>query len=213
MMDAEFSFDEWVQYIFDNPDEDDSWRFHLDPPLVSDSVQLDYLTQLFENVSSVLTPYTDAQVNNGLWFISGSALGIIEVLFDSRMEWARRERCIRAMYRLYADVFDKRCSPHLSHLDEPDANPLNSICYMWWDLLPILWYEPPFYPVGFEVMQDTLQLDSIACQEAALHGLGHLAFYRKDEVAAVIDQFLEQHPNMRPELRSYTLAARSGCIL
>ncbi|KAB2857356.1 MAG: hypothetical protein F9K46_13050 [Anaerolineae bacterium] len=213
MMDAEFSFDEWVQYIFDNPGGDDSWRFHLDPPLVSDSVQLDYLTRLFENASSVLTPYSDAQVNNGLWFIGGSALGIVEVLFDEGLAWGRREQCIRAMYGLYADIFAKRCSPHLSHLDEPGANPLNSICYMWWDLLPILWYEAPFYPVGFEVMRDTLQLDSIACQEGALHGLGHLAFYREDEVAAVIDQFLEQHPNIRPELRTYALAARSGCIL
>lgn len=209
----EFRLDEWVQYIFDNPAEDDSWRLQLDAPLVSDSNQLDYLTRLFENAASVLTPYSDAQVNNGLWFIGGSALGMIEVLLDDTLAWAGREQCIRAIYYLYADIFDKRCSSHLSHVDEPGANPLNSICYMWWDLLPILWYEPPFHPVGLEVMARILTLDSIACQEGALHGLGHLAFGRKDEVAPVIDQFLEQHPNIRPELRSYALAARSGCIL
>ena len=38
------------------------------------------------------------------------------------------------MHRLFAP----RCSAHLSHLDRGEmiAGPLNTLCYMWWDILP-----------------------------------------------------------------------------
>lgn len=212
-MKTEISFEEWVSFIFDHRESDTDWVIEADAPHVSPSDQLNYLVQLFENAESLLAPYSDAQVNNGLWVIAGGVLGIMEVLFDDKLKWARREHCIRSMKFLYQNLFAKRCSPHLGHLDEPDTNPINIICYMWWDILPIAWGVPPYYPVGLEIMSSLLEIDSIACQESALHGLGHVAGHCPNEVAKVIDAFLEGHPNLRPELRTYALSARSSCVL
>lgn len=212
-MGVEFTLEEWAQYIFDNPEDDDSWEFTLQNPLDSDEIELEYLTRFLENAGTLLAPYSDKQVNNGLWYIGGPIGAFMWILKDGELPWEMRERCFRAIYDLYAKLFAPRCSPHLGHLDEPGTNPVNLICYMWWDILALPLYEPPFDLLSLEVMTRILTIDSIACQEGALHGLGHLAFYREDEVAAVIDQFLEQHPNIRPELRAYALAAKSGCIL
>ncbi|MBZ0315949.1 MAG: hypothetical protein K8L91_05990 [Anaerolineae bacterium] len=212
-MGIEISLEEWVQYIFDNPEEDNSWEFTLQDPIDSDEIKLSYLTRLFENAGALLAPYSDLQVKNSLWYIGGQSGDFTWILRDNTLAWEMRERCIRAMYDLYASLFAVRCSPHLGHIDEKGANPINAICYMWWDILPMSFHEPPFHPVGLEVMARILTLDSIACQEGALHGLGHMPLERKDEVAAVINQFLERRPNIRPELRTYALAAKSGCIL
>jgi hypothetical protein len=62
-------------------------------------------------------------------------------------------------------------------------------------------------------MRRTLNLDSIACQEAALHGLGHWARYRSGDVAAVIDAFLGDGRSKRAALASYARSARCGCVL
>ena len=48
-----------------------------------------------------------------------------------------RLRCVRACESLFRKLLLPRCSPHLSHCDWHGAAPLNSICYMWWDLMPV----------------------------------------------------------------------------
>lgn len=212
-MGIEISLEEWVQYFFDNPEDDNSWEFTLEDPIDSAEIELEYLTRFFKSAGTLLAPYSDKQVNNGLWYIAGPVGAFIMILWDDELLWEMRERCIRAMYDLYASLFAIRCSPHLGHIDEKGANPINAICYMWWDILPMAFHKAPFHPVGLEVMARILTLDSIACQEGALHGLGHIALERKDEVVPVIDRFLEQHPNIRPELRVYALEARTGYIL
>jgi len=62
-------------------------------------------------------------------------------------------------------------------------------------------------------MTNALALDSIACQESALHGLGHWHGAYPDEVEAIVDRFLAAHPTSRPELLTYARSARSGCVL
>ena len=68
-------------------------------------------------------------------------------------------------------------------------------------------------PAILDVMTQTLNLDSDACREGALHGLGHWAMYYPKRVAAIIDEFLKKNPDLRPELRNYALGARTGCVL
>lgn len=64
--------------------------------------------------------------------------------------------------------------------------------------------------VCLEVMEATLTIGHIACQEGALHGLGHWAECYPDRVGRIIDQYLM---NPAPELRDYAIAARSGGVL
>src|SRR5262249_33104418 len=103
------------------------------------------------------------------------------------------------------------------HLDEPGVNPLNSPCYMWWDITPVPSGatdadQGPLTDACLSVMERTLALDSIACQENALHGLGHWHSHFPERVESIIDAFLTSDPNIRPELRKYALSARGGCV-
>nr|MBA3874138.1 hypothetical protein [Anaerolineae bacterium] len=139
-----------------------------------------------------------------------------KVLLDDRL------RCINSIFTLYQQVFAVRCSPHLSNvirsveLEPDDLNVLNSICYMWWDISPL-------YPdmevdnlqlvrnAVLNVMRKTLELDSIVCQESALHGLGH--WDRLPETTDIIGNWFKQHTNAPDELRLYAIRAQSGGVL
>lgn len=99
-------------------------------------------------------------------------------LIEPGVAWPERQRGIRAIAALFTRLFARRCSNHLSHFDEKGASPLNSACYMWWDLFPT-WGQPED-PVEAKldaellaVMSQILAIDSLPCQESELHGLGH----------------------------------------
>ena len=62
-------------------------------------------------------------------------------------------------------------------------------------------------------MENILKLDSLACQESALHGLGHWQHRYSQTVEKIIAEFITRQPNLRPELWSYAQSARTGCVL
>ena len=217
------TFPEWVTFIFDHPVTDPAWYWNSsgdwDAPDLTELQTVDYLTQLFEGAGTLLLPYTDAQVNQGLWYLLVRC-DDMHSLRDLAVPLPDRLRGIQAMEVLFNDCFAVRCSPHLSHMDEPGRNPLNAVCYMWWDVLPIhgLNRHQPERADSAEldqaclgVMQRTLKSDSIACQESALHGLGHWTIYYS-EPAKYITNFLRRKPKIRPELKEYAMRARHDCI-
>jgi len=215
------TFPEWVRHIFDHPVSDPEWYWDLnantDEPPAQTSVT--YLTQLFTDPEPILTPYTDAQLNQGLWYlVSNSCSNYMFTLLQPEVAWPERQAGLRAITDLFAQLFATRCSPHLSHVDERGANPLNSACYMWWDLFPT-WGQPESSTetlVDAEllaVMQRVLSLNSLACQESALHGLGHWQGRYPGVVEETIDVYLKREPGLEPRLRQYALSARTGCVL
>lgn len=220
-MKERISFKEWIAYVFDHPVTLPRWYhdIHTEYEYWSGSADLTVwlLTETFERSGEVLSAYTDAQVEQGLYFlIDPGCSDYVFRLNDESVPWQARQRCIRAIYTLFAQCLAKRCSPHLSHLDEPSANPLNGICYMWWDIFPL--YAEPDNPAlverdaeFLEVMRRMLWLPSDACREGALHGLGHWQL-RYPHVTGIINTFLLLHPLLRPALRSYALRARHGAI-
>ncbi len=217
------AFNNWIKYIFDHPvtepawywEEEDDWVWDIPP-----AATVAYITTAFENAKQVFEPFSDAQLNQGLWYlISNSCSNQIFALLqlENGVPWLDRQRCIRSIFTLFQQCIAKRCSPHLGHLDEPNANPLNSVCYMWWDIFP--WYGHPREPMYQEideefinVMQMTLQLNSDPCRESALHGLGHWQIYYPEKITAIIDDFLARNPRIRPELKKYALNARVGYV-
>jgi hypothetical protein len=88
---------------------------------------------------------------------------------------------------------------------------------MWWDIIPI-GPDPDDTSCSsldsavLDVLTRTLALDSIACQEAALHGLGHWHFAYPEETKSIIDTYLAE---ARPEgpLLEYARQARAGHVL
>jgi hypothetical protein len=89
---------------------------------------------------------------------------------------------------------------------------------MWWDVMPIAGmpdesHHRRFNDACLAVMEKTLYLESIACQENALHGLGHWSIYYGGKVEAIIDRYLAHNSELDEGLRVYALSARQGCIL
>jgi hypothetical protein len=133
--------------------------------------------------------------------------------------WPVRQRAWRSIVPLFREVMARRCTPALSHLDEPGASPLNLACYMWWDLMPVA-PAPTSSDTSRRLLDDELlavmtallKIPHDACRESALHGLGHWALSEKRAVPA-IDTFLARSADLRPDLLAYAKAARSGCIL
>lgn len=217
---TDLTFEEWLRHVFDHAVSDPAWHFapdaeHWDGP---PALTVAHLARLFNDPLPAAAGYNDAQLNQGLWYIVHTACSSHTlVLHDESVPMAKRVACVRAIATLYRTLFATRCSSHLGHLSEAGANPLNLVCYMWWDLIPLTpspgsraWAE--LDEAVLDVMAQTLRLSSIACQEGALHGLGHWAGGYPARVRSIVDGYLQQ-PELRPELRAYAEAARAGCVL
>jgi hypothetical protein len=217
----EWTFDTWVRYVFDRPVADRAWYWteeSVEEPPADQA--LDFLTRLFADPLPAVGRYSDAQLNQAFWYLPfNGASGYSAVLFDGGL-WPRSRDALRAVGDLYAKLFAARCTPHLSHRDEPGCGPLNSACYMWWDTLPTgLARHGPDRPHAaaldaevLAVLRRTLALDSVACQEAALHGLGHWHLYYPAGVETIVDAFVAARPSLRPELARYAACARTGYV-
>lgn len=213
-------FDAWVRHCFDHPVREPRWYFDLEAPFWAGPAPLTiaYVTRLLEDPLPPLAPYDDAQLAQGFWYlVANGASDCMFALSDGGVPAAERARCLRAFTSVFRQLFATRCSPHLSHLDEPGAAPLNLSCYMWWDLLPFGAASDdapgrPLVRTALAVMAEILAVDQIACQESALHGLGHWHRDCPGEVEAIVDGFLGTHADARAELLRYARSARSGCV-
>jgi hypothetical protein len=85
---------------------------------------------------------------------------------------------------------------------------------MWWDLFPTFGYprRVDADALLLMVMEEILMLDSIACQEAAIHGLGHWHEQYPLEVEAILKRFLAKNPSADDALIKYAQQAGHGFI-
>jgi hypothetical protein len=220
---SDLTFEEWVLFVFDRPVDDSRLEWYWD--LEADwwegpaALTVQYLTRAFENAESLLEPYSDSQLNQGLWYLASNACSShMFALMDASVPWLARKRCVQSFQALYRDCFARRCTPHLGHLDEPGAGPLNSVCYMWWEIIPLAGQpdDPSHKEMDqafLEVMEGALRLDAIACQESALHGLGHWHLQYPGQVEKIIQSFLRRNTLLPENLRRYASSALNGCVL
>jgi hypothetical protein len=214
------TLDQWVRFVFDHPVTEVAWHFDIDAPDLGlpPAQAATLMAETFERSVELLRPFTDAQLNQGFWFLlSTGSSGYMLCLTDASVAWPLRRRVLRSFLPLFRDVMAARCTASLSHRSE-SGSALNSACYMWWDLLPLegSWYAgrppDPIHAEALLVLAELLQIPHDACRESALHGLGHLALFRP-EAAAIVDAFIERSTDLRPELLAYAEQARTGCIL
>lgn len=108
----QFSFETWVRWVFDHPvaakgkeewwfivpDSDLGGRWLDRPPWRA----IRYMTRLFEDPVPPLKPYSDEQIDQGLWFIFNTGNSKhIDWLVSAEVSLAHRRRCIRAIVPLY----------------------------------------------------------------------------------------------------------------
>jgi hypothetical protein len=214
------SFEDWVYFVFDHPGEGPEWYWGDEAPFWNAPAELTatYVTRLFEAPLPALEGFRDAELNRGLNYMISPGLGEhMRCLDDSYVPLAVRLRCVRSCQSLFRKLLLPRCSRHLSHRDEPGRSPLNAVCYMWWDTMPV--YGGPLLAdrealqlAALETMAEILRFDSVACQESALHGLGHWHRMFPQAVESAIDGYLALYPDARPELLTYARGARCGCV-
>jgi hypothetical protein len=221
VMNGVHSLSAWIDHVFDHPvtELELAWDFSTDAPTWKGTGEqtVRFVAETFERSGEVLAGFTDAQLNQGFWYLLSICRSEQMVALTSEeVPLPLRLRALRSFVPLFEQVMAPRCSPHLSHLDERPANPLNSACYMWWDILPICGEpsKPDRAEFDAEVMQvlgRLLEIPHDACRESALHGLGEWQVFYPD-IARIIDEWLARTPKLRPELIAYARQAREGYI-
>jgi hypothetical protein len=217
------SFEEWIEHAFSHEVRlhGNAWFFDIDAPWIDPprGQAIAYMTRLLRNPEEVLATFSDAQIAQGLtYLVSTSAAGERGWFYDRTIPARARIDFLMSNVDLFEKLFAVRCEAKLGHLSEESDQPLNMRCYMWWDDFPCvaLGDDPDRDVIGqacVEAMRRILALDSIACQESALHGLGHAARSFPRDVEAAIDSYLAKGAIRRPELAAYARAARAGCVL
>ena len=201
-------FEDWVVGVFD-PTVEDPW-----PPVEQ---ELEYLTRLFSDPIGTVEGLSDEEIGVGLWSVldSGGA-GTALALNDATLPLDARIACVDQIRTLYRELFVPRCAERLGHVSEQGGR-LEMICYMFWDVA--VFGGPPgeregnlFEDAVLDVLEDTLYLEHAACQESAIHGLGHRVSRHPERAPAILDRWLRTGPIRDARLRIYAEAARTGCI-
>ena len=214
----------WAAHVFDRPET--PWYFPADPmeDIAFPNADADELAALVTHTMATcgedLAPFSDAQIAHGLNFMTNNACGdvVMEVMRPT-LSLARRRTLIASLKTLYTDCFAPRCARALSHTSDPIAaeNPLNVVCYMFWDASPLLHWSgdgaDALNETVLDVLEATLAIDHPAVQESALHGLGHIRQHDRTNPRPerIIQTFLKTTPTS-PTLRAYTEAAAAGCV-
>ncbi len=192
-----YDYDQWMRFAFDHPVEKKPWYYTEEMDFVCDpNVVITYYTRLFRDPRSITAAYDDAQLEQGIWFVVSSQLA--EWLWDAEILLELRLECIAAMPGMFREVLAER--------------PLETACWMWWDMLRTFDSDPDQRIVGAMVaaLTEVLQLPSRHCQMSALHGLGHL---RHDAKEGVIRAFLSASRDVDSEMVQYAEKAIAGTVL
>jgi hypothetical protein len=208
-----------------SPTDFEIWRaFILDQSDVHDVDQLDkhavngFATRFNREIASIVEAFGEEATAEAIWHLySDSGSGQVYWCVLDKSLGPLRVEFIHSIKTLYTDCFLPRCSRFYSHIDQgPEpARPLNGVCYMLWDLSvegPALNGDMEMLDASLDMLKFALALPSTACQESALHGLGHLAYRHKDHTVPIVEEYLKRD-DLSTELRDYAQAARVGYVL
>jgi hypothetical protein len=134
-------YDEWLSYLFNRDVTDPAWYHCADTlPFPGASTEIAALfIHTMRNCGRDLARFSNGQVAAGLQHVINPSCGnIVFQLMQKPLPKDAREEVILSLSVLYSNCFTPRCAAVLSHLDQPGANPLNSVCYMFWDVTPLL---------------------------------------------------------------------------
>ena len=232
---ADISFEAWISHIFDHDDPD--WHWEMDVPLWDDEAEpqrtLKFLNRLFESPEFLLSRFSADQIGAGLNCIANpgcSSYGLVFLQHSLPIE--DRTRCLKNIATVYETVLAKICM-QTTHYNEKNWKPGHTtadyVCYMFWDVfsmyshtrnhhgqpLKVIENEEDNSKIEaacLEAMERTLAIDHIACQEGALHGLGHWQMFYPERVVPIIDRYLASS-HAKPELTNYAQNARTGYVL
>jgi hypothetical protein len=205
-------FAELIAFAFNRDTDINSWGWDVElrqptapPETVAVAIQ-----RLCNGSGEDLKGFDNSQVAGGLKYIfNGAFSNYAHELLSDAVPADLRRSAIRSLHVLFEKCFAPRCAPQLSHgLQQALDNPLNEVCYMFWDTSPLsaggvdaLW-----------VLEQSLYIDNVACIESGLHGMGHSFYKNETFVKTAIDKFLKAKPNIDEQLLAYAMDARRGYV-
>jgi hypothetical protein len=210
-------FDEFVSFIFERPDDHREWYF--DPELVNPELNADtavqFSSRVFSDIQAYTNQFTEGQLSLGLnYLINPSCSSYCYSFLDNSVSERSRSSAIASMYDVFKYVFTRIASEIPSHNVHTPPYSYNYICYMWWDVFPR--HGIPMQrdlkridEVILETLRNILLLDSIACKESALHGLGHWHAAYPEFVEQIIDSM---SPGIPVQLKKFARNARAGSV-
>jgi hypothetical protein len=210
-------YQEWLKHVFDHEIKYPlpQWYWDADAPSFEapDDEMVELISQTFQNAGKDLAKYTDAQVDQGIWyFVSMSCSDFLRSLNSSEVPLEKRCEAIQNIFYLYSDCFAKRCAETLGHLSE-EGSPLNSSCYMFWDISSLTVSKAQeLQEAVLNVIEKILTIEHRACRESAFHGLSEMFYSRQEAVQEIIDRFLSK-TKLDEKLLIYARNAREGSVL
>lgn len=206
----DISLNDFQKFLFDHDvtgeDERDS-RWDADFQMWIDG-DFEYVANLYIEMFSrgeeLFDLYTKDQLQQGLWISMGGGLNhftAYDLVWESNLSIDIKEKLICSMYDLYSNVFIQ--------------DPLMYTCNMWWDSFAYSFFRidpnkniehQRIQNAMFATLQKILLLDSMDCQFAALHGLGHL---RHPNTTIVIHEYIQKN---RDSLTDDDIAYAEACI-
>ena len=210
-------YQEWLKHIFDHEVGGHllpQWYWDDDAPVFEapDEEIIELIKQTFQNAGKDLAKYTDAQVDQGIWYFISMGVGdFLGSLNSPKAPLEKRLEAIQNIFHLYSDCFAKRCAETLGHLSE-EGSPLNSSCYMFWDIAPLTVSEAQeIQDAVLDVLEKILTIEHRACRESALHGLSEMFYSRREAAQEIIDRFLSK-TKLDEQLLAYAQNAREGNV-
>jgi len=200
------SFEQFLKFGFDRTLEDRCWYHSEDFLIGNPSHTTRHLIKFFREPEILSGKYTPRQIEQGLYFVANLLCYIkfTGLFWDTRLPFELREELIFANYELFARFFAHHETEH--------------VCFMWWDVLAYGYYMENGKPADedgarvqqamFETLKKILEIDSEACRQSALHGLGHL---KHPETEKTINDFLRRN-RVSQELKDYAQACIDGTM-
>lgn len=209
---CDFVFDHYVNLRHDFKTK--RWDYYAEVTFDAQKL-LHFYIELFHNSLSLQKRYSINQIVQGFgskgirgwndWTV-GCVMAHPDTVVDDVVT------CIQSMGRLFEDLFRR--------------TDFLSTGFMWWDIgygscgydgigrqKPREYSEEDIKRINqknFLVMVEVLNMDSLHCQKAAIHGLGHSKHYEKE---LVLLEYLDTNPDLPASLREYALDAIKGRIM
>jgi len=203
------SFDKFLQALFE-PKERPIGDWYEDEDFEVDYETLtDWYIRLFTAPEFLFETFPSEKLERGFAAMINCnfQLAAADLVWDRKIGLERRLRLVSSFYDLFNRFFQKL--------------PFWYSTNMWWDAVAYAYEcgnavrgrsdeDTWLQDTMLETLVRTLAIDSEVCQQAALHGLGHLHHPAGPDA---INDYLVRNPNLDSNLRQYAAQAALGIIM